>query len=92
MMLMVCAALVLTTISANAQTRSELKAIKKEERKALREERKHYAKSEGRTNLDNRRILKENYKQRKKIDRAARKQNKGYKYDGNALGNVFDGM
>jgi hypothetical protein len=90
---MLYAGLLLTTgYTAGAQTKKETRAYLKENRKALHEERKLYTKSEGRTRLDSRRIDRENYKQRKKMDKAARKQNKGQKYDGNALGNVFEGL
>lgn len=93
MIWMACAALVLLGgYTTGAQTKNETRAYKKESRKALRAERKEHAKSAGLTRLDSRRIDRENYKQRKKMDKAARKQNKGHRYDGNALGNVFEGI
>lgn len=92
-MMIVCfGILLLGGYSAEAQTNKNSRAIRKENRKALRSEYKHRTRGETRFKIDRERISRQNYKQRKKMDRAARKQNRVRNYDANALGGVFDGM
>ncbi|MCD6063985.1 MAG: hypothetical protein K0R82_1896 [Flavipsychrobacter sp.] len=90
---MTCFALMLLGgYAAEAQTNRESRAIKKENRKALRAEYKQRTRGQTQTRINTERMERQNYKQIKKMERAARKQNRGRRYDANTLGGVFDGM
>ena len=92
-MMIACFGLVLLGgYTAEAQTNRDSRAIRKENRKALRSEYKQRTRGETRIKIDRERMDRQNFKQRKKMDRAARKQNRVRNYDANALGGVFDGL
>lgn len=74
--------------TAEAKQDKESRAIRKENRKALRAEYKQRTKSDTHMKLQRERIDRENYRQQKKMNKQSRKNNKG-DYDANQHGNVF---
>lgn len=69
--------------------KKEARKARKEERRAMREEYRNRTGGDTRTKERQAQITKENYKQRKKMDKATRKQNRKNNYGRNDLGNVF---
>jgi hypothetical protein len=65
------------------QERKEMRALRKANRKSLR-----YKGTQAATAKEQKRITREQYRQRKKMDRAARRQHKT-KWGSNEMGDVF---
>lgn len=55
-------------------------------------ESKYMARQQYRVNADQGRMARENYKQRKQMEKESRRANRGSGYDVNSMGNVFKGL